>query len=70
MGGGGGSSYRNWKSDQLAAVVRKDAKDSAAEYEVSLAGYFGELLAGFNDRDVELVHKRLDQIKTCVAERT
>lgn len=63
MGGGGGSSYRNWKSDQLAATVRKDAEDSAAEYEVSLAGYFGELLTEFNDRDVELVHDRLDKIK-------
>jgi hypothetical protein len=34
MGGGGGSSYPNWKSDQLAAAVRKDAEDSAAATKV------------------------------------
>jgi hypothetical protein len=68
MGGGGGSSYRNWKSDRLADVVRKDAEEAAAEYEAGLAGYFGELLAGFNDRDVELVHNRLDDIKTALQE--
>lgn len=66
MGGGGGSSYRNWKTDRLAEVVRKDAKEAAAEYEAGLAGYFGELLAGFNDRDTKLVHTRLDDIKTAL----
>jgi len=66
MGGGGGSSYRNWKSDRLAAAVRKDTEEAAAEYEALLAGYFGELLSGFNDRDAELVHSRLDQIKTAL----
>src|SRR6266849_4208134 len=68
MGGGGGSSYRNWKSDRLAEVVRKDAEEAAADYDARLAGYFGELLAGFNDRDVELVNSRLDEIKTALKE--
>jgi hypothetical protein len=66
MGGGGGSSYRNWKTNQLTAAVRKDAEEAVAEYEVSLAGYFGELLSAFNDRDVELVGKRLDEIKSAL----
>src|SRR5260370_3496358 len=68
MGGGGGSSYRNWKSDRLADAVRKDADEAVAEYEARLAGYFGELLAGFNDRDVQLVHRRLDDIKAALQE--
>jgi Second Messenger Oligonucleotide or Dinucleotide Synthetase domain len=63
MMGGGGSSYTNWKSDKLAEAVRKDTEESGAEYQVALAGYFSELLGAFNGRDVELVHKRLDQIK-------
>ena len=64
MGGsGGGSSYRDWDSSQLADAVRKDSEKSTAEFEAALAGYFSELLAAFNDRDVELVNKRLDQIK-------
>ncbi len=66
--GGGGSSYRDWGSDRLAAAVRKDADASTAEYEVSLAGYFGELLGGFNDRDSDLVRTRLDNIKDAVQE--
>jgi Second Messenger Oligonucleotide or Dinucleotide Synthetase domain len=68
MGGGGGSSYRNWKSDRLAELVRKDTHEAGAEYEVRLAGYFGELLSAFNDRDVQLVHSRLDEIKTALQE--
>lgn len=63
MGGSGGSSYRNWKVESLTAAVRKDSEESAAEFEVSLAGYFSELLGAFNDRDVELVRERLDEIK-------
>ena len=66
MGGGSGSSYRNWKSDRLVAAVRKDAEDSAAEYEAQLARYFAELLGAFNDRDVELVRERLDTLKAAL----
>jgi hypothetical protein len=66
--GGGGSSYRNRKSDQLARDVRKDAEEAAADYDARLAGYFGELLSGFNDRDAPLVNSRLDEIKTALQE--
>jgi Second Messenger Oligonucleotide or Dinucleotide Synthetase domain len=66
--GGSGSSYRNWNSDQLARAVRKDAEEAAADFDARLAGYFGELLSGFNDRDVQRVNSRLDIIKTALQE--
>jgi Second Messenger Oligonucleotide or Dinucleotide Synthetase domain len=68
MMGGSGSSYTNWKSDQLADAVRKDTEESGAEYQAALAGYFSELLGAFNGRDVDLVHQRLDRIKEFLQE--
>jgi hypothetical protein len=72
MGGGsrGGPFSSSRSPQQLASLVRK-AEDatSIAEFEAKLSGILGELLATCNDRDVEQVQKRLEQIKVAIADK-
>jgi hypothetical protein len=63
MGGSGGGSYGDWKTSSLTNVIRKDADKSAADYEWKLAGLFGELLASFNDRPVNVIEERLHECR-------
>ncbi len=65
MGGSGSGGPFDYRSPQdLAKLVRK-AQDatSVAGFETELSGALTELLGAFNDRDVELVQERLDDIK-------
>jgi hypothetical protein len=66
MGGSGGGSYTEWSSDSLTREVREDKQKSVAEFDIRLAGYFAELLASYNSRDVDLVRKRIDDIKAAL----
>lgn len=63
MGGSGGGSYRNWRAESLTSAVREDNQKAAATFEIQLAGYLSELLAGYNSRDADLVRTRLDEAK-------
>jgi hypothetical protein len=69
MGGGGGSSYTGWSSDQLTEVVRKEAAKATGQFEVEVAGLLSDLLAGFG-KDGELVRERLDEAKEALQEET
>jgi len=40
MGGSGGSSYRDWDSNQLGRALREDAEKAVHDFDVDLAGYF------------------------------
>jgi hypothetical protein len=65
MGGSGsGGPFRSRTPQVLAKLVRK-AQDasSAAGFEVELSAALTELLGAFNDRNVELVQERLDDVK-------
>jgi hypothetical protein len=69
MGGGSGGSYTGWSSEKLTEVVREEAAKSAGQFEVSLAGFLSNLLAGFG-RDTVLVRERLDRAKAALGEET
>lgn len=60
MGGGGGG----WmKPSEIAREVRAAEKEvQNTAFQTELAGMLGEYLARFNDRDVPLVRRRLEQI--------
>ena len=69
MGGSGGGSYTGWSSEKLTEVVREESAKSAGQFEVNLAGFLSNLLAGFG-RDTVLVRERLDQAKAALGEET
>lgn len=62
MGGGGGSGF-SWNPQEMKEKVRR-AEDNAndAAFETAVAEMLGQLLAGYNDRDAELVQDRLKEI--------
>jgi hypothetical protein len=63
MGGSGGP-FDSRSPQDLAKMVRKAQEaTSAASFESELSAAFTELLGAFNDRDVELVQERLDDLK-------
>jgi hypothetical protein len=68
MGGGGGSSYRDWDSEQLSRAVREDSEKATADFDMILSEYLAELLGFFNARDVQLVRERLDEATTALQE--
>jgi hypothetical protein len=69
MGGsGGGSSYRDWDSNQLSRAVRENSAKASADFDVTVAEYLNELLGYFNGRDVELVQERLDSATDALVE--
>jgi hypothetical protein len=68
-GGGGGSSYTGWAPDRLKDILREKSNQSALEFEGSLSGYLGELLAGFNSRDTDLINERLEAAKSALEDR-
>lgn len=62
MGGGGGSrSYSSYKQD--LDTITENADD--ATFKAELGAYLNDQLKSFNDRDVDLVNERLDDL--CVA---
>lgn len=65
MGGsGGGGTFDHRSPEKLGELVRKaEQQTSVAAFEAELSATLGELLAGFNERDVPLVRERLDGIK-------
>jgi hypothetical protein len=63
MGGSGGGSYTEWSSDSLKRAVRDNEQKSAADFEIRLASYLGELLSAYNSRDTDLVRRRIDDAK-------
>lgn len=65
MGGGGGS-YRNWRTESLSGAIKKESDKAAEEFELELSGFLSGLLGSYNSRDAELVHDRLDQAKAAI----
>ena len=65
MGGsGGGGPFVHRSPEKLGELVRKaEQQTSVAAFEAELSATLGELLAGFNERDVPLVRERLDDVK-------
>jgi hypothetical protein len=65
MGGGGsGGPFTSRTPEELARLVRKtEDETSVAAFEAELSTILSELLSGFNDRDVELVKDRLEEVK-------
>ena len=66
--GGGGSSYRDWDTDQLSRAVRKDSERASADFDIILSQYLAELLGLFNGRDIQLVRERLDEATRALQE--
>ena len=67
--GGGGGSYTGWPSERLAEVVREEAAKSASQFEVNVAQFLSELLAGYG-KDTELVRERLESAKEALQDET
>lgn len=66
-GGGGGSWVSSRTPAELAKLVRASEQQSAnANFEASLSEELGNLLAGYNGRDVELVRERLEEAKAAL----
>ena len=64
MGGGGGGSFASRSPEDLARLVRQsEQKGSDTAFEAELSAELGRLLAGYNDRDADLVRERLDGAK-------
>lgn len=65
MGGSGsGGPFTSRTPEELARLVRKtEDETSVAAFEAELSTILSELLSGFNDRDVELVRNRLEDVK-------
>lgn len=68
MGGSGGGSYTNWKTERLTEAVRTAQEKSAADFDLQLAGYLSELLATYNARDADTARERLNEAKTTLQE--
>jgi len=68
VGGGGGSSYRDWDSEQLSRAVREDSEKASADFDTILSAYTAELLGIFNGRDAQLVRERLDEATEALKE--
>lgn len=67
MGGSGGSIGSGWNPGEIARQVREAEKLVHGEkFQTELAGFLSQLLARFNDRDVDLVRKRLGEIVGCL----
>ena len=64
MGGsGGGGPFVHRSPEKLGELVRKaEQQTSVAAFETELSATLGELLAGFNERDVPLVRERLEDV--------
>lgn len=67
MGGSGGGSR---VSNEDAAQMRRDILEqlNRQELDAELNEFLAEQLAGFNDRDTELVGDRLDQVEECLGD--
>jgi hypothetical protein len=65
MGGsGGGGPFVSRSPQELAKLVRKaEDETAAAAFEVEVSNTLNDLLSEFNNRDVQLVGQRLDDIK-------
>ena len=65
MGGsGGGGPFDHRSPKKRGELVRKaERQTTVAAFETELSATLGELLAGFNERDVPLVRERLDDVK-------
>ncbi len=66
MGGSSGSgAFSNSRSpEELRNAVRKaEDRTSVAAFETELAGVLGNLLGGYNSRDVETMRERLETVK-------
>jgi len=63
-GSSGSGPFRSRSPGELAKLVRK-AQDATAEagFTTELSGMLTKMLGAFNDRNVELVEERLDEIK-------
>lgn len=64
MGGGGSGSFASRSPEELARLVRQsEQKNSDAAFDAELSAELGRLLAGYNDRDTDLMRERLDEAK-------
>jgi hypothetical protein len=68
MGGSGGRSY--YRADEDVDAVRREIQEQLQRQEVNaeLNGFLAEQLAGFNDRDTQLVRERLDAIEEALGD--
>ncbi len=65
MGGGGGSSFLgNGPPESVAQSIRAiETKSKGEQFESSVAGFLGEVLAGANDRNTDAVATHLEEIR-------
>ena len=70
MGGSGGGGFRDVPKGQVRSWIdqTQDAT-SSVEHNASINATLGDLLAQYNDRDVELVRNRLEQIEQAIEDR-
>ncbi len=63
-GGGSSGTFGSRTPEDMRRLVRKaEEETSVAEFEAEVSKTLGELLAGYNDRDVDLVKERLENLK-------
>ena len=64
MSGSGGGGFKGLSPREIRAWIDRAQDDAtAAEQETSINGVLGDLLTQYNERDVELVRERLDDIQ-------
>jgi hypothetical protein len=64
MAGGGGGFYRNIDPIEQSQKLRKSEQQSLdKEFEINVSNILSDLLAKYNDRDIESTRKHLDIIK-------
>lgn len=67
MGGGGGGIFKSTQPETLSTQIRKAEADAdSAAFETALSDSLSTLLTRFNDRDVNEINFRLEQLKNCI----
>ena len=69
MGGSGGRGFRRYASSTIRSWVEQGADESSRiAHNAQVNAALGDLLAQYNDRDVDLVGERLDTIQQAIEE--
>lgn len=70
MAGGGGSRYSGPSSSSLQQKLEKIRQQEQARLEKNITSYLQELLAKYNNRNVEEIEKRLDKLQKLLGKET
>ncbi len=71
MGGSGGGWFHGNKADDLINWIRNSqGQSNQASYDTKVSGALNDLLARYNDRDVDLITNRIQDLKQILEDET